>query len=114
MQLVMPIPKMVRDQDVGAKARAARNRLIKKTGLLVLVVVISSLFCVWSRVRTVQFGYELTKLQSTADDLSKKVNHLSVEVERLKSPAYLKKIATDVLKMRPPRTEDIVFVKKAE
>ena len=105
-------PKMLRGQGVSTKAAAERNRLIKKVVVLLLVVMVCVLFCVWSRVRAVQMGYEISKLQKEEVELSKQMNHLQLEVERLKSPARLQKVAGTILGMHPPISEDIVFVKK--
>jgi cell division protein FtsL len=103
---------MLRGQGVSAKSAAERTRLIKKIVILLLVVMVSVLFCVWSRVRVVQMGYEISGLQKEEVELSKKMNHLKLEVERLKSPARLQKVASKILKMHQPTSEDIVFVKK--
>jgi len=104
--------KLLSVQGVASKSQAARNKLVKKAALFVLVLTMSVLFCVWSRVRIVQIGYEVTKLQKDASELSKKVNHLKIETERLKSPGHLQKVATEVLRMHSPGSNEIVFVKK--
>lgn len=114
MQLVMPIQKMLSGQEIGAKAKAARGRLIKKVGLFILVIVISALFCVWSRVGIVQLGYETSKLQEEAGALHKRSSHLQLEVERLKSPSHLQKVAEEILGMYPPKSEETIFVKKKD
>lgn len=111
-QYSIPFSKMLGGQDVASKAREVRNRLIKKVGLFVLVAVVCSLFCVWSRVKVVQVGYEVSELQKESEDLMKTESHLKIEVGRLKSPSHLQKVATTILKMRPPTGEDTVFVKK--
>ena len=108
----MSLPKMLRVQGVGTKAQAERNRLIKKVVVLLLVIIMSALFCVWSRIGVVQVGYEITKIQEEAVGLKKQVDHLRVEVERLKSPGRLQKVAAEFLNMHPPSGKEIVFVKK--
>ena len=112
MQRSMPMSKMLTGQGVGAKSQAARNKLIKRVVILIVVASLCALFAVWSRVRIVQLGYEMSVLQSEATELTKKVNHLKLEVERLKSPGRLQKVAADILGMHPPSSKEIVFVKK--
>lgn len=114
MQQTAPLSKMLRGQGVGAKAQAVRNKLIKKVVILLLVVTVSALFCVWSRVRIVQMGYEVSVLQKEANELSKKVSYLELEVERLKSLGRLQKVAAEILNMHSPSSEEIVFVKEPE
>lgn len=104
-------PKTLRGQGISTKAVAERNKLIKKVVILSVVIVVSALFCVWSRVQIVQIGYEVSNLQKEEAELAKKMNHLKIEVERLKSPAVLQKMAGKILNMYPPSSEEIVFVK---
>lgn len=112
MQMSLSLPKTLRGQGVGSKAVAVRNRLVRRGIILLITITLSALFCVWSRVRIVQMGYEVSSLQTEAKELDKKVNHLSVEVERLRSPTRLQKVATKILGMHPPTSEEIVFIKE--
>lgn len=112
MQHAIPFAKLLGGQGISTKAQAARNKLIKRVGILVIVIVISALFCVWSRVQIVQIGYEITNLQKQSDELAKKASHLMLEVERLKSPGHLQKVAGSVLGMHPPGAEDVILVKQ--
>lgn len=106
--------KMLGSQGVAAKSVAVRNKLIKKIVILLAVIVLSALFCVWSRVRIVQLGYEITELKKQEVELAKKMNHTELEVESLKSPGRLQKVAVEVLKMHPPSSEEMFFVKKVD
>lgn len=112
MQQTMPYAKKLWSQGIASKAQAERNKLIVKVAVLLIVILASALFCVWSRVRIVQMGYEVSNLQKNADELSKKFSHLNVEVERLKSPQRLGKVASEFLNMHPPSNNEIVFVEK--
>lgn len=105
-------PKMLHGQGVSSKAAKERNRLIKKVVLVLLVITLSALFCVWSRVRVVQLGYEISNLQNESKELTTRMNHLKLEIERLKSPTRLEKVATKMLGMHAPASEEMVFVKK--
>lgn len=106
------VSKMLGGQDIGSKSTAIRNKLIKKVIVLVLAFLIVGVFCVWSRVRIVQLGYEISALQKELAGLIKEESHSRIEVERLKSPAHLQKVATEILNMHPPRPSEIVSVKK--
>lgn len=107
------ISGVLKGQGISTKAAAERNRLIRRAIILLLVATVCALFCVWSRVRVVQIGYEVSTLNDEATELAKKVNHLKLEEDRLKSPGHLQKMATQILAMHPPSGEEIVFVRKA-
>ncbi len=106
--------KMLSKQGVGQKAQALRNKLIKNVAVILIVITCSALFAVWSRVRIVQMGYEMSELQKEAAELSKKVSHLELEMKRLKSPGHLQNMAVGVLDMHPPTSDEIIFVKESE
>ena len=106
--------KMLSKQGVGQRAQALRNKLIKNMAVVLIVITLSALFCVWSRVRIVQMGYEITILQREASELSKEMSHLELEMKRLKSPGHLQNMAVGVLKMHPPTSDEIIFVKESE
>lgn len=112
IQKEISLPKMLRGQDISAKAVAVRNRLVRRVVMLLLIVTLVALFCVWSRVKIVQMGYHVSELQSKNAELTKQSDHLLVEIERLKSPTRLQKVATTVLGMHPPSSSEMIFVKK--
>lgn len=108
----IPFSKLLRSQGVSRKARAERNRLIRKIVVFLLIITASALFCVWTRVKVVQVGYEMSGLQREAKEMLAKINNLDLELERLKSPGRLQKVAAEFLKMHPPSGKEIVFVKR--
>ena len=112
MQRTLSLTEMIRGQDIGSKSQLIRNKLIKKIVILAIVLIASALFCVWSRVQIVQLGYEVSNLERQNTELTKQENHLRLEVERLKSPGRLQKVAGSILRMRAPKDKDIVLVKK--
>jgi len=110
MQQVMPFAKMLSTQGVAKKSQLERNKLIRRVVILLLVITVSALFCVWSRVRIIQLGYDVSKLGDQADELMTKQNHLQVEVDRLTSPRRLQKVGVEYLQMHPPSSNEIVFI----
>lgn len=114
MQHTMPFSKLIQTQGVSGKAKTERNRLIRKIVVFVVVITLCALFCVWSRVVIVQLGYEVSNLQLKLDELSKHLDHLKIEIERLRSPGRLQKVAEGILNMHAPSGTEIVFVKKEE
>jgi cell division protein FtsL len=85
----------------GAGAAGPLGRLAR-TSLVVLVVAALGVFHVWARTRVVAAGYELGELQRQHVALTSEHDRLRIEVETLRSPALLEKVARTRLGMAPP------------
>lgn len=79
----------------------ATGRLARMAGFLLLVTAIG-VFHVWSRTRVVAVGYALGELQREHVALTTEHDRLRIEVETLRSPAALERIARTRLGMAPP------------
>jgi cell division protein FtsL len=81
------------DGSTGHLARAA--------AVLLLMTAIG-VFHVWSRTRVVAVGYALGELQREHVALTAEHDRLRIEVETLRSPAVLERVARTRLGMAPP------------
>lgn len=79
----------------------AGGRLAGTTAVLLLFTAIG-VFHVWSRTRVVAVGYALGELQRDHVALTAEHDRLRIEVETLRSPAALERIARTRLGMAPP------------
>jgi cell division protein FtsL len=79
----------------------ATGRLGRMATVLLLLTAIG-VFHVWSRTRVVAVGYALGELQRDHVTLTAEHDRLRIEVETLRSPAVLEKIARTRLGMAPP------------
>lgn len=77
------------------------GRLARAAALLLLFTAIG-VFHVWSRTRVVSAGYALGELQREHVALTTEHDRLRIEVETLRSPAVLERIARTRLGMAPP------------
>ncbi len=75
---------------------------LASTAAVVLLVAAVGVFHVWSRTRVVAAGYELGELQREHVALTSEHDRLRIEVETLRSPAALEKVARTRLGMAPP------------
>jgi cell division protein FtsL len=75
---------------------------LARSALAVLLVAALGVFHVWSRTRVVAAGYELGELQKEHVALASEHDRLRIEVETLRSPALLEKVARTRLGMAPP------------
>lgn len=101
-------------QVVGKKSARVRARLVRKGIILAAVAIALALTFVWTRVRVIQLGYEVSQLNQRIGDLMRQKNQLEVEVAKLKSPDRLERMARDHFHMRLPAGNEIVFVTKAK
>lgn len=81
-----------------------RFKLGPFTGALCLLapVVASAAFLVWTRVTTVQLGYELSRSRAALRVLEKRKANLERAKSSLEAPDRLRAIARDELQMVPP------------
>ncbi len=75
---------------------------IARTAVVVLLLAAAAVFHVWSRTRVVAVGYALGELQRDHVTLTSEHDRLRIEVETLRSPAALERIARTRLGMAPP------------
>ena len=80
---------------------SASWRLLRAVVAVRLAAAIG-LFHVWSRTRVVAAGYALGELQREHVNLESEHDRLRIEVETLRSPAVLEKVARTRLGMAPP------------
>jgi cell division protein FtsL len=70
---------------------------------LAAIVLFVGLFYVWSRMRLVQIGYEITELERINNDLKKRKRELKLELASLEAPANLEsKARTEAGLIFPP------------
>ncbi len=72
------------------------------TALVVALLAAVGVFHVWSRTRVLTAGYALGELQKEHVTLTSEHDRLRIEVETLRSPAVLEKVARTRLGMAPP------------
>ena len=83
-------------------APAASTWRLLRTVAAVLLAAAIGIFHVWSRTRVVAAGYALGELQREHVNLESEHDRLRIEVETLRSPAVLEKVARTRLGMAPP------------
>jgi cell division protein FtsL len=84
------------------RAAAAPFAPLARTSAVVLLLAAVGVFQVWSRTRVLAAGYALGELQKEHVTLTSEHDRLRIEVETLRSPAALEKVARTRLGMAPP------------
>jgi cell division protein FtsL len=98
--------------EKGIKIRPTVSK--SKVFLIALLMVFfigGSLFYVWSRIRVVQLGYEISYAMKEGRRLAEENKRLRVEIATLKSYARIEKIAMEELGMIKPKPEEVIVIR---
>ena len=98
-------------QGVAKKQAKVRARVVRRGVALAAIAIALSLVFVWTRVRVIQLGYEVSQINRQITELLRQKNQLDAEVAKLKSPERLEAVAKEHFHMRLPEAGEIVFVK---
>ncbi len=84
------------------------------TMIVVVFVVLSSLFFVWSRLQVLRMGYEITHHAQSIKTMSAYNEELRGEVARLKNPDRIERIAREKLDMVFPGPDQVRIILSEE
>ena len=98
------------DQKVKTKSRRRKsNFLIFVVPLLLLIL--SSLFFVWSRIQVIQLGYEISLALKQERALTEGNKQLRLEITTLKSYSRIEKIAVEELSLSKPKPDQVIVIR---
>lgn len=78
---------------------------------VILVTVLSFAF-VWVRLQIVSISYEIHEFEKKEKILQDEVNRLTYNLEELKSPHNLEKLAIRKFNMRPPNADQVIVLQE--
>jgi cell division protein FtsL len=85
----------------------------KTAGILTIVMalfLVELFFCTWCRVQSRYYRYEINKKKAEQEELIRVQRSFRVEIERLKAPDRLGKIAREKLGLRPPNSGQVIVL----
>lgn len=98
------------DQTERAKSRPRKSNLLVFIAPL-LLLILSALFFVWSRIQVIQLGYEISKALNEGRALTEGNRQLRLEIATLKSYARIEKIAVEELGLSKPKPDQVVVIR---
>jgi len=101
----------LRGQGIAKKQARVRARVVRRGVALAVIAIALALIFVWTRVRVIQLGYEVSQINRQITDLLSQKNQLDAEVAKLKSPERLEAVAKEHFHMRLPAADEIIFVR---
>ena len=103
------IKKDVRNNPIVREVDEARQRQLWRSLAIGGVLVVVLLFSAWQKVELVQHGYRIQKLQQQQADEQEINRRLRLEIETLRSPERIEKLAKTLNLVSPPRGQAIVI-----
>lgn len=86
-----------------------RPNLVPVLGFISLLLMVS-LFFVWSRVQVTSLEYEMSQLESKLRSLRQEASNLSLEAASLRDPERIERVARKELNLRLPSSEQVITV----
>ena len=86
-----------------------RPNLLPVLGFIALLLLVS-LFFVWSRVQVTSLEYEMSQLESRLRNLRQERSNLRLEAASLRSPERIERVARQELRLRLPSADQVITV----
>ena len=106
------IKKDVRNNPIVREVDRERNReMVRSVGIGVFLVAVA-LFWAWQQFELRRHGYQLEHMQQERAAEVDVNRHLRLEVQTLKAPERIERLALDRLRMVMPRPEDASVIER--
>ena len=108
------IKKDVRNNPIVREVDQKRHREMWRAILIGGIVVSALLFSAWQHFELIRHGYRIEAMQRerlVQDEINR---HLRLEIESLRSPARIEKLATERLQMVAPGPGDASVVERVK
>jgi cell division protein FtsL len=106
------IKKDVRNNPIVREIDRDRHREMWRSVAVGVFLVSVLLFSAWQHFELLRHGYRLEQMQKDRATEAEINRHLTLEIETLRSPARIEKIATDRLHMVTPGPGDASVIER--
>jgi cell division protein FtsL len=106
------IRKDVRNNPIVREVDEARQRELWRSAAAGVFLAVVLLFSAWQHFELLRHGYTVERLQRQRDEELEINRHLKLEIETLRSPARIERIATERLHLVAPAREDAVVIER--
>jgi cell division protein FtsL len=106
------IRKDVRNNPIVREVDEQRQRDLWQSIGIGCVLVVVLLFTAWQHFELIRHGYRLEQMQlerATEEEINR---HLRLEIETLRAPQRIEKLATDRLGMVSPSGDDAIVIER--
>jgi cell division protein FtsL len=112
MDFEYAIKKDIRNNPIVREVDQARQRQLWRTMGIGLFLVVVLLFSAWQHVELLRHGYQIERMQqerAAEEDINR---HLRLEIETLKAPRRIEKIATEQLHLVAPANGQAIVIER--
>jgi cell division protein FtsL len=106
------IKKDVRNNPIVREIDRERHREMWRSTLIGAFLVIVLLFSAWQHFELLRHGYRLEDMQRERAAEEAINRHLRLEIETLRSPARIERMATGRLRMVAPSADDAIVIER--
>ena len=106
------IKKDVRNNPIVREVDRERHREMWRSTLIGVFLVLVLLFSAWQHFELLRHGYQLEQMQRERANEEAVNRHLRLEIETLRSPARIERMATGRLRMVAPSAEDAIVIER--
>jgi len=112
MDFEYAIKKDIRNNPIVREVDQARQRQLWRTMGIGLFLVVVLLFSAWQHFELLRHGYQIERMQqerAAEEDINR---HLRLEIETLRSPQRIEKIATQQLHLVAPARGQAIVIER--
>lgn len=106
------IKKDVRNNPIVREVDRDRHREMWRTAAICVFLVSVVLFWAWQHFELLRHGYRLEQMQRDRAAETEVNRHLRLEIETLRSPVRIERLATDRLQMVTPGPDDAAVIER--
>ena len=106
------IKKDVRNNPIVREVDRERHREMWRSALIGIFLVLVLLFSAWQHFELLRHGYRLEEMQRERASEENINRHLRLEVETLRSPERIERMATGRLRMVAPSADDAIVIER--
>jgi cell division protein FtsL len=106
------IRKDVRNNPIVREIDGERHREMWNSAAVGVFLVLALLFSAWQHFELLRHGYRIERMQKERAAEDETGRHLRLEIETLRSPARIERLATGRLHMVAPGPEDASVIER--
>jgi cell division protein FtsL len=106
------IKKDVRNNPIVREVDRDRHREMWRSTLIGVFLVLVLLFSAWQHFELLRHGYRLEQMQRERASEEAINRHLRLEIETLRSPARIERMAMGRLRMVAPSADDAIVIER--
>ena len=106
------IKKDVRNNPIVREVDRDRHREMWRSTLIGVFLVVVLLFSAWQHFELLRHGYRLEQMQRERASEEAINRHLRLEIETLRSPARIERMAIGRLRMVAPSADDAIVIER--